>query len=113
MSDSVDIMCARPRASRQASTPRDSCGLDFNMLFDEGVASSSEELRRSHREPCTYMYLRLLRRLCTSENIRMRKVSFTPETQHYTSDRGPNQQSDHRVRPRRLFCLIKYRFRTY
>lgn len=74
MSDSVDIMCARPRASRQASTPRDSCGLDFNMLFDEGVASSSEELRRSHREPCTYMYLRLLRRLCTSENIRMRKV---------------------------------------
>lgn len=68
------MLCPRTRHSRQASV-EDSCRLDFDMLFDEGVAStSSEECRQSDRS-CTYMYLRLLRRLCTSEDVHMRKVS--------------------------------------
>eukprot|EP00976_Prorocentrum_cordatum_P021945 448039-Prorocentrum_minimum.AAC.2 len=75
----MDLLCARTRTPRQSSL-EDSCRLDFNMLFDEGVASSSssEEYRQNHREPCTYMYLRLLRRLCTPEDVHMRQVSFGP-----------------------------------
>jgi len=48
--------------------------LEFGLLFDEGIGAVAEEERRGEEESHTFIYLRILRRLCALENSGHRKV---------------------------------------
>jgi len=48
--------------------------MDFDMLFEEGGTSQTAPSSHSHSHPQTHMALRLLRRLCTTEDEKLRKV---------------------------------------
>lgn len=51
-----------------------SCSMDFDMLFEEGGTCHNQPASHSRTHPQTYMALRLLGRLCTTEDEKLRKV---------------------------------------
>eukprot|EP00959_Pyramimonas_sp_CCMP1952_P467094 9491036-Pyramimonas_sp.AAC.2 len=63
--------------TRQDAADDCSCSMDFNLLFDEAVGPLSTTERSSRRDTGgTYVYLRVLKRMCIPEDDHMREVSF-------------------------------------
>lgn len=70
-------MKSEPRCpyNRQDAADDCSCSMDFNLLFDEAAGPLSLHERGSRRESGgTYVYLRVLKRMCVPEDDHMREV---------------------------------------
>ena len=57
--------------------------LEFGLLFDEDIGAVVYEERRREEESHTFIYLRILRRLCACENCEHRKVRAAFILPHY------------------------------
>lgn len=68
--------CSTPHAAMNSDEASLVCesSMDFGLLFGDEVTTGKEGMHHQREEYRTFLYLRVLRRLCASDEPRQRKV---------------------------------------